>query len=350
MSFIDRLVLWAFCLMLPGLSQASYQCGIRKHSFVQLVHHGWTVEEGQWPWHVAIFQKQRGSSGDYACGGTLLDEKHVLTAAHCAVNRETEYALPPSKFELHFGQQNLSTITPNVQIRDVSKVHIHPDHSSHRNDIAVLVMRLPVRYTDYVIPICIDQKADINLRNLEGERGWITGWGTTQTGSISDALRTASLPVVSYLQCFNDNEAVFGNLLNENVFCAGDRNGTSPGTGDSGGGMYFSDGDRWVLRGIVSFAKADELKKEVDTSKFVIFVNVQRFLTWIREIIADNTPQSEKAPQRISERECDKFKGLARKRRNNVCDNSRYPHTVNWDHKVTVKEIARRKFKLTHTV
>lgn len=66
--------------------------------------------------------------------------------------------------------------------------------------------------------------------------------------------------------------------------------------------MYFSDGDRWVLRGIVSFAKADELKKEVDTSKFVIFVNVQRFLTWIREIIADNTPQSEKAPQRISER------------------------------------------------
>lgn len=66
--------------------------------------------------------------------------------------------------------------------------------------------------------------------------------------------------------------------------------------------MYFSDGDRWVLRGIVSFAKADELKNEVDTSKFVIFVNVQRFLTWIREIIADNKPKSTETSKRISER------------------------------------------------
>ncbi|EAT34461.1 AAEL013299-PA, partial [Aedes aegypti] len=288
MRFINRLlIVGALYLMLPGISQASYQCGIRKHSFVQLVHHGWTVEEGQWPWHVAIFHK-RSKSEKYACGGTLLDENHVLTAAHCVVNRNTGYAISANNLKLHFGQQNLSTISANVQIRDVSKVQIHPDHSSHRNDIAILLMRLPVRYTDYVIPICIDQNADIDLRNLEGERGWITGWGTTQTGSISDVLHTASLPVVSYLQCFNDHETVFGNLLNENVFCAGDRNGTSPGTGDSGGGMYFSDGDRWVLRGIVSFAKADELKNEVDTSKFVIFVNVQRFLTWIREIIADN--------------------------------------------------------------
>lgn len=79
------------------------------------------------------------------------------------------------------------------------------------------------------------------------------------------------------------------------------RLGTSPGTGDSGGGMYFSEGDRWVLRGIVSFAKADELKAEVDTSKFAVFVNVQRFLSWIKEITDESNPDVAKRPKRISE-------------------------------------------------
>lgn len=64
--------------------------------------------------------------------------------------------------------------------------------------------------------------------------------------------------------------------------------------------MYFSEGDRWVLRGIVSFAKADELKAEVDTSKYAVFVNVQRFLTWIKEIIDESEPTA-KRPKRISE-------------------------------------------------
>lgn len=77
--------------------------------------------------------------------------------------------------------------------------------------------------------------------------------------------------------------------------------GTSPGTGDSGGGMYFNEGDRWVLRGIVSFAKADELKAEVDTSKYAVFVNVQRFLTWIKEITDESKPAANR-PKRISEK------------------------------------------------
>lgn len=219
------LIFGSLCVIQIDFLDASYQCGIRKHSFVQLVHHGWKVEEGQWPWHTAIFHKMGAGSVEYACGGTLLDQKHILTAAHCVVNRETLYPLPAASIELHFGQQNLSQVTANTQIRDVSMVHVHPEHSTHRNDIAVLVIRLPVKYTDFVIPICMDQRADRDLRNLEGQRGWITGWGTTQSGSISDVLRTASMPVVSYLQCFKDDETLFGNLLNSDVFCAGDRNG-----------------------------------------------------------------------------------------------------------------------------
>ncbi|XP_065088137.1 putative serine protease 47 [Ochlerotatus camptorhynchus] len=303
---------------------ASYQCGIRKHSFVPRMHRGWAAEEGQWPWHGALFHKTQTDSHEYACGATLLNQKHVLTSAHCVINRNSHYPLPANRFELHFGQQNIAKMNGHVQVRKVSDVHVHPEHSTHKNDVAMLVMKFPVQYTDFVIPICMDQRADSDLRNLEGQRGWITGWGTTESGVISDVLKTASMPVVGYLQCFNDDQILFGNLLNRNVFCAGERNGTSPGTGDSGGGMYFSEGDSWVLKGIISFAKADEMRNEVDTSKFAVFVNVQRFLPWIKQIMSPTVER----PKRTSERECDRFQRLTKKRRIGSCANARYPHTV----------------------
>lgn len=323
MSFITKSSL--FGLLIVALPIASYHCGIRKHDFAQLVHRGWKVEEGQWPWYGAIFHRQPPNGNLlYVCGGSLLSEKHLLTAAHCVVNRKTKLPWPVALLEIHLGQKNLSVVTDQVQIRDVSKIYVHPEYSTHRNDIAMLVMRLAVAYTDFVIPACIDQRADRDLRDLEGQLGWVAGWGTTEMRNVSDVLRMASLPVVSYLACTKNDAGLFARLVSETVFCAGDLNGdflglsrvagnrrtdfdvfvvgTSPGTGDSGGGMYFNDGDRWVLRGIVSFAKIDEQKQEVDTSKYAVFVNVQRFLTWIREVMAEDAPETERRPQRISER------------------------------------------------
>ncbi|XP_021693029.1 polyserase-2 isoform X2 [Aedes aegypti] len=329
MNFLTGLIISTGLVILRlNVLSASYQCGTRKHGFLPLLYRGWKVEEGQWPWHVAIFFKQPLETLKYQCGGSLLSEKHILTAGHCVVNRKTSAPRPKEIFELHLGQHNLSEVTDLVQIRDVSKVHVHPEYSTLRNDIAMLVMRLAVAYTDYVIPICIDQKVDRDLRNLEGDRGWITGWGVTESGNVSDVLWTASLSVVSYLSCTKNDPVLFGNLLNETVFCAGDLNGTSPGPGDSGGGMYFYDGDRWVLRGVVSFAKVDPVTKQVDTSKYAVFANVQRFLTWIQWVLTEDEPQTVRRPKRISETECEKFRQFVSKRKSGDCTNSRHPHSI----------------------
>ncbi|XP_062537945.1 uncharacterized protein LOC134206267 [Armigeres subalbatus] len=329
MNFLHRLIIFAvYQLLQVDPFALAYHCGTRKHGFVQLVSHGWKAEEGEWPWHVAIFHKQPREKLRYQCGGSLLNEKHLLTAAHCVVNRKNRRPMPVAIFELHLGQQSLSVVGDPVQIRDVSKVHVHPEYSALRNDVALLVMRLAVVFTDYVIPICIDQRVAQDLSNLEGQRGWITGWGTTETGNVSEVLNTASLSVVSYRKCTENDPVLFGNLVNENVFCAGDLNGTSPGGGDSGGGMYFYDGDRWILRGVVSFAKIDPSTKVIDTSKYSVFSNVQRYLTWIKEVMAENEPQAAQRPKRISEKECDRFQKMAAKRKTGECVNSRHPHSI----------------------
>ncbi|XP_029711162.2 uncharacterized protein LOC109424087 [Aedes albopictus] len=310
-------------------SETSYQCGIRQHGLRPLIKDGWPVEEGQWPWHVAVFNRLKSTDRfKYGCGGTLVNEKHTLTAAHC-VKRLVRGQRPVLyEIELHFGQHNLLKLTDNVVVRDVSKIHVHPEYKSNKNDIAVLVMRLPVEYSDTVIPICLDQRVDRDLRELEGKSGWVTGWGMTENGTISDVLRTAPLPVVSYVTCLMDDPNLFGKSLNEKVFCAGNKTGASPGPGDSGGGMYISDGDRWQLRGIVSFGKFNELKQTVDASKYIVFVNVQRYLTWVKEIFAESEPRLDKRQKRISELECERFQRLTRKRRNGDCFNNRYRHNV----------------------
>nr|XP_029736410.1 uncharacterized protein LOC109401090 [Aedes albopictus] len=332
MKFLVQLPVFSvLCFIHLRLTDAFYQCGIRQHGFLPLVHQGWVVEEGQWPWHAAVFHKIDGVGFQYKCGGTLVNERHVLTAAHCVVKRISRNLLLPAilhEIELHFGQHNLSKVTDNVVIRDVSKAHVHPEYGVHRNDIAVLVLRLPVEYFEYVIPICLDQKVDRDLRELEGLRGWIAGWGTTENETISEVLRTSSLPIVGHVQCLKDDRLLFGNILDENVFCAGYRNGTSPGPGDSGGGLYVSDGDRWVLRGIVSFGKLNEVKHNVDPYKYTVFVNVQQYLTWVKEVLAESEPQRDRTQKRISESECDRFRSLSKKRRNGDCINNRHPHNV----------------------
>ncbi|XP_001654047.2 uncharacterized protein LOC5572393 [Aedes aegypti] len=188
-------------------------------------------------------------------------------------------------------------------------------------------MRLPVEYSSTVIPICLDQNVDRDLRELEGERGWVTGWGKTENGILSEVLRTASLPVVKHLECLLNDRLLFGHVLNDNVFCAGNRNGTSPFPGDSGGGMYFNDGDRWILRGIIAFGKINELRVN-DPLKFTMFVNIQWYMPWINEVFAESEPKQDKRQKRISELECERFQTLTRKRRNGDCFNNRFRHNV----------------------
>lgn len=65
--------------------------------------------------------------------------------------------------------------------------------------------------------------------------------------------------------------------------------------------MYISDGDRWILRGIVSYGKIDNLKVGVNSDKYTVFVNVQPYLPWIKAVFAESEPRRDRGQKRISE-------------------------------------------------
>ncbi|XP_055603932.1 chymotrypsin-like elastase family member 1 [Uranotaenia lowii] len=306
-------------------NNALYRCGIQKRFGEQLIQQGWTAEMGQWPWHVALYHQEKGKWA-YKCGGTLIDQRHVLTSAHCAVQRNGR-ALSETKIRVELGKHDLyENMGQEVQVRNVSEVLVHPEFSLNRNDIAMLVLNRNVRYSDSVAPICLEDARKGLLANLEGERGWVAGWGITENETLSTKLKTVEMPVVSSALCSQSDPVLFGRFIFPGSYCASDRNGSTVCLGDSGGGMYFSAGDHFELRGIVSFAAKTRDGKCLP-EKFVVFTNVAYYYGWISRSTFAEIEEYDNLQRRVSERKCSEYAKLARKRKNGVCYNSRSPHT-----------------------
>ncbi|XP_055609805.1 venom serine protease Bi-VSP-like isoform X2 [Uranotaenia lowii] len=128
-------------------------------------------------------------------------KRHVLTAAHCVV-RSNGKPMSTSDLSVHLGKYNFGDQLSRVQIKVVENIHVHPNFSRNRHDIAILELEDPVRFSDYVIPICLGDLRESD--ELEGERGWVAGWELTETGDISETLKTARMPVVNNTECCLD--------------------------------------------------------------------------------------------------------------------------------------------------
>lgn len=81
-----------------------------------------------------------------------------------------------SSFKVYLGRLALQTSTPNEIISTVRRVIKHPLYSqaSLLNDIALLELSAPVKFTNYIRPVCL---AAEDSEFSPGTNGWITGWG-----------------------------------------------------------------------------------------------------------------------------------------------------------------------------
>lgn len=72
-----------------------------------------------WPWHVAIMQL-KNNKFDYHCGGTLISEKAILTAAHCVTILSTSKLIDKEMFILYMGESPFAKSPPSLQISIIS--------------------------------------------------------------------------------------------------------------------------------------------------------------------------------------------------------------------------------------
>ena len=136
-----------------------------------------TPPVGEYPWQVAILKKDPQESV-YVCGGTLIDNLHIITAAHC-VKTYTHYDL-----RVRLGEWDVNhdvEFYPYIE-RDVSLLQIHPEFyaGTLQNDIAILRMDKPVDLINnpHISAACLpDPHTD-----FVGSRCWTTGWGKDAFG------------------------------------------------------------------------------------------------------------------------------------------------------------------------
>ncbi|CAH0549014.1 unnamed protein product, partial [Brassicogethes aeneus] len=275
----------------PVLELPDIPCGKVAETPIGLIAFGENTIPGQWPWHVAIYNFIEAQMR-YTCGGSLISKKHVLTAAHCLTKARTTNPVKIDILTVYLGKHNLNNFGQEVQERKVSKITLHPQFSYNvlYNDIAILTLSEPVKFTDFVRPVCIWDDY-IALDIVFDRLGTVVGWGFDENQQISNTLKKVEMPVKTHTDCILSNNEFFSKVMTKNNYCAGFRNGSSACNGDSGGGMVFpkqgtSGADTiWHIRGLVSIGVALQGQYICDNKQYIVFTDVAKYLKWIKDVL-----------------------------------------------------------------
>jgi len=214
--------------------------------------------------HIAfvLISKDKGT---FACGGSLIDSTHVVTAAHCVDSGV-------KGVDVFFGSLHKRQMPHRISASSFVR---HGQYDGDNkvtvlNDVAILTLSKPVKLSPCLKPIELAKPGDKFVGDCH-----IAGWGKTgPNGASSVELLRATVPHLSEKQC----SRYAGGLESQHI-CAGDlnRNGKTTCQGDSGGPLmcYRASDHKLVLAGIVSYGWTC-------TEGLSVFARVSYFNSWFQ--------------------------------------------------------------------
>nr|DBA28783.1 TPA: hypothetical protein GDO54_009082 [Pyxicephalus adspersus] len=237
-------------------------CGVGGPSVSSKIVGGTDAALGTWPWQAGLHL-----NGNHRCGASLISETWLVSAAHCFNSNKdvNSWTIVLGTIKLSFGY-GLS----------VKTIIVHENYTSgiYENDIALVELSSPVRFTQYIRPVCL---ADSQTIVTDNSSCYVTGWGTlTDGGSLAPFLQQAELRIISTSVC--SNSQIYAYLIKPSMICAGYVEGKIDSCqGDSGGPLVaLQSNKRWSLIGIVSFGYGCAIK-----NKPGVYTRVTYFRSWI---------------------------------------------------------------------
>lgn len=192
----------------------------------------------EFPW-MARLQYSRRNDRVFRCGGSVINKRFILTAAHCVANLPNGYSLVSVRLGEYDVIESIDcqvinrdkVCAPPVQDIPIDRTIVHPEHDKplRANDIALIKLLRDADFSKFAVrPVCLPVTNE--LISFKAKLFVITGWGTTETGYSSQKLLKANVPFFERDQC--------GSLLRVHItqgqICAGGKGLVDSCGGDSG--------------------------------------------------------------------------------------------------------------------
>ncbi|XP_016301899.1 coagulation factor IX-like isoform X4 [Sinocyclocheilus anshuiensis] len=219
---------------------------------------------GEIPWQVALVAR---STHQIFCGGSILNQLWVITAAHCLVGTQN------ASFYIRVGEHDVSKTEGTEQNLNVTRFISHPRYDSkvslYNHDIALLRLRNPIQFTLTVRPICLGPMLFSNSLLQSGSLATVSGWGRLRfQGRSAVNLQKVELPYVDRTVCKESSS----DPVTYFMFCAGYSDSPKDACqGDSGGPHAMRYKNTWFLTGIISWG--EECAKK---GKYGVYTQTER--------------------------------------------------------------------------